>query len=484
LKEIFKQFGPIYYDDTFVKKNGYGFVKFKYRSHAEKAKSTLDGKYLTIPGSNEQTDRPIRVGWGDANTQRNCVHIQFDNSHASQVDLEETDFSQVFSRFGHVVKVSLPRFPDRQLKGYGFIHFEENDDGEKAAARAITTLSNGKINGVTIQCNFGKRQNQRHKRFNKHFGMDQFEEEEDNNMRDQHEHKSVMQNLNLNRNQHQNQYQNQNQNQYQDQNQNQYQNQFQNQNQYQHPSIRRGIGTSNNREEISSQNQSQNQNQTMQFSSNVFSTNGMFPSSPSYSSHSPPLNQFNSLPPGPYLAPPTMYGKTLDALAASSSPSFMPFAKPSQASSVSMVSPPNHNNLAALLSPPNPTQNPSTSDLLLQLSALNQLTNGNNFMFSTNELMQQNPFAATTNFANLVTLLPPTTTFQSSNWAGLQPSMNSVTSLPSVGNNFTNNNTNSSSSINMQKTTNIPQSNLPFNFNMNMNALSFSPPNAPMKDRI
>ncbi|ETO09431.1 hypothetical protein RFI_27944 [Reticulomyxa filosa] len=202
LKTIFKQFGPIYNDDTFVKKNGYGFVKFKHRTHAEKAKAMLDGKFLTIPGTDEQTERPIRIGWGDANTQRNCVHVQFDGSHRHthtdcvrgdhnnknnnnnnkkgvQVDMKENDFREVFQQFGYVVKVSLPRFPDGQLKGYAFVHFEENDKGEESAARSITTLSHGKINGVIIQCNFGKRQNQRHKRFNKGGRSNQFEEDFD-----------------------------------------------------------------------------------------------------------------------------------------------------------------------------------------------------------------------------------------------------------------------------------------------------------------
>ncbi|ETO07427.1 hypothetical protein RFI_29961 [Reticulomyxa filosa] len=113
-----------------------GFVKFKHRTHAEKAKATLDGKFLTIPGTNQQTERPIRIGWGDANTQRNCVHVQFDSTHVrasgAQVDLKESDFNEVFQQFGVVVKVSLPRFPDKKLKGYGFIHFEENDDGYMA----------------------------------------------------------------------------------------------------------------------------------------------------------------------------------------------------------------------------------------------------------------------------------------------------------------------------------------------------------------
>jgi len=164
LKEIFRDFGPIYEEDTFVKRNKYGFVKFKHRAHAEKAKAALDGKHLMIPNG-YKTAKPVRIGWGDANTQRNCVHVQFEQNSASNADLKEEDFKQQFCKYGMVNKVSLPRYSDKRLKGYGFIHFEENDLGEESAARAITELTASQIKGVVIMCNFGKRQNQRHKRF-------------------------------------------------------------------------------------------------------------------------------------------------------------------------------------------------------------------------------------------------------------------------------------------------------------------------------
>jgi len=164
LKEIFRDFGPIYEEDTFVKRNKYGFVKFKHRAHAERAKAALDGKHLMIPNG-YKTLKPVRIGWGDANTQRNCVHVQFEQNSASNADLKEEDFKGQFCKYGVVNKVSLPRYSDKRLKGYGFIHFEENDLGEESAARAITELTASQIKGVVIMCNFGKRQNQRHKRF-------------------------------------------------------------------------------------------------------------------------------------------------------------------------------------------------------------------------------------------------------------------------------------------------------------------------------
>ena len=128
LKEIFKEFGPIYEEDTFVKRNKYGFVKFKHRAHAEHAKASLDGKHLFLPDG-YKTMKPVRIGWGDANTQRNCVHVQFEQNSATNADVKEEDFQGMFEKFGTVNKVSLPRYSDKRLKGYGFIHFEENDEG-------------------------------------------------------------------------------------------------------------------------------------------------------------------------------------------------------------------------------------------------------------------------------------------------------------------------------------------------------------------
>eukprot|EP01084_Bolivina_argentea_P004095 7751_1 len=98
-------------------------------------------------------------------TLHHYIHVQFEPKSALNVDLTEEDFKQEFEKFGNFNKVSLARYSDKQLKGYGFIYFEENDNGEQSAARAVTELATLHIKGVVIMCNFGKRQNQRHKRF-------------------------------------------------------------------------------------------------------------------------------------------------------------------------------------------------------------------------------------------------------------------------------------------------------------------------------
>lgn len=148
LREVFRRFGPIYEEETFVKHRNYGFVRFKHRKHAEIAKREMDDKVL---GS-----RAIRIGWGDANYQRHCVHIQFEPAESEA--LTETEVIAKFEEFGTVVNVNLPR-NQGSLRGFGFIYYDDTDAGEDSAAKAITTLNNSQICGVRIQCNFGKKPN-------------------------------------------------------------------------------------------------------------------------------------------------------------------------------------------------------------------------------------------------------------------------------------------------------------------------------------
>lgn len=156
LREAFRPFGPIVEEETFVKQLNYGFVKFKHRAHAEKAKREMDGKLL---GS-----RPIRLGWGDSNTQKHCVHIQFEGQPTEE--LTEIELKKSFEKFGEVVNVSLPRSRG-ELKGYAFVYYEDNDEGEDSASRAINEFNNNTLAGVKVKCHYGKKQSNT---YNKHPG--------------------------------------------------------------------------------------------------------------------------------------------------------------------------------------------------------------------------------------------------------------------------------------------------------------------------
>ena len=169
LRTAFGQFGPLIDEETFVKANNgkYGFVRFQTRSDAERAKQQMNRKTL---GS-----RAIRIGWGDNQIQKHCVHVQFmphsaapnaaGAAAASVVQLlplqqliNESVVHREFRRFGNIVSVSLPRTTEMRLKGFAFVHFGENEAGEQSAAAAVSTMADGQVNGVPVRVSYGKRQ--------------------------------------------------------------------------------------------------------------------------------------------------------------------------------------------------------------------------------------------------------------------------------------------------------------------------------------
>lgn len=148
LRDAFKVFGPLVEEETFVKQRNYGFVKFRNRSDAERAKREMDGKVLG--------GRPIRIGWGESSAQKHCVHIQFNAEEAE--NLTEAELRKSFEPFGEITLINLPRNQGGPLKGYAFVYYEDSDEGEDSASRAIQEMNNNAVAGVTVRCNFGKKQ--------------------------------------------------------------------------------------------------------------------------------------------------------------------------------------------------------------------------------------------------------------------------------------------------------------------------------------
>lgn len=153
LIKVFEPFGMLVHEETFVKEPSrkYGFVRFVHRGDAEQAKAIMTNKILGT--------RPIRIGWGDSNFEKHCVHIQFDAS-ASAVGtglnvnqlFTEQFFAETFQRFANeagtkIETISLPRHNhNKKLKGFAFIHFTEDEAGEKAALMALQTLTGAGTN--------------------------------------------------------------------------------------------------------------------------------------------------------------------------------------------------------------------------------------------------------------------------------------------------------------------------------------------------
>ena len=156
LRRLFAPFGPVIAEETFVKSapSHYGFVRFQTRADAERAKAHMNRSTV---GS-----RPIRIGWGDNNIQKHCVHVQLTPPPPPAPPLhdliDEAVLVEAFGRFGEVVSVGLPRGGGRRLKGFAFIHYAESEEGEQSAGAAVSTMGSATINGVGVKVSYGKRQ--------------------------------------------------------------------------------------------------------------------------------------------------------------------------------------------------------------------------------------------------------------------------------------------------------------------------------------
>eukprot|EP00296_Roombia_truncata_P007977 JP446437.1.p1 GENE.JP446437.1~~JP446437.1.p1 ORF type:complete len:350 (+),score=37.84 JP446437.1:43-1092(+) len=158
LRNLFRPYGPLYDEETFIKNKNYGFVRFRHRAHAEQAKNELDGRMIGT--------RAVRIGWGDANMLKSSVHLQFDPKLPSASALTQETVKTFFSQYGKVLSVILPLEEGRQdLKGFGFVHFPDCEEGEQSATAAINEINRtGLLLGVPMMCNHGKRQHARGKR--------------------------------------------------------------------------------------------------------------------------------------------------------------------------------------------------------------------------------------------------------------------------------------------------------------------------------
>jgi RNA recognition motif-containing protein len=105
---------------------------------------------------------PCRIVWGETNTLYNCVHVRFEYSELEgeqYVDVTEEEIMTQFSVFGNIVRVTLPRMVDGYMKGYAFVDFSSDEEGQEAAANAINSLHQKTFkSNLKLICHFGKKQ--------------------------------------------------------------------------------------------------------------------------------------------------------------------------------------------------------------------------------------------------------------------------------------------------------------------------------------
>ncbi|KAJ8907128.1 hypothetical protein NDN08_003610 [Rhodosorus marinus] len=144
LRNAFQPFGELHMDGTYVMKHCYGFVRYKHRTDAEKAKDTMDGSTIG--------ERTVLVKWGEADLVRSSVQVQFDEQ--SKRLITKSSLYSTFSKFGKVESVEICMRGDGPNMGVAFVEFEDSDAGYVAAVNAIkkTRL----IAGAQVWCHHGR----------------------------------------------------------------------------------------------------------------------------------------------------------------------------------------------------------------------------------------------------------------------------------------------------------------------------------------
>mmetsp|Transcript_22675 Transcript_22675/g.90845 ORF Transcript_22675/g.90845 Transcript_22675/m.90845 type:complete len:139 (-) Transcript_22675:1140-1556(-) len=98
-------------------KHCYGFVRYKHRTDAEKAKHAMDGSTIG--------KRTVLVKWGEADLVRSSVQVQFDQQ--SKHLITKSSLYSTFSKFGKVESVEICTRGDGLNMGVAFVEFEDSD---------------------------------------------------------------------------------------------------------------------------------------------------------------------------------------------------------------------------------------------------------------------------------------------------------------------------------------------------------------------
>mmetsp|Transcript_22208 Transcript_22208/g.27897 ORF Transcript_22208/g.27897 Transcript_22208/m.27897 type:complete len:558 (+) Transcript_22208:194-1867(+) len=148
--EAFKEYGPVEEENCFVR-GKFGFVKFKYRIHAEQARKEMNGCHYW--------NASLKVEWNNTNNNQNracTVHIKLEGDQ--DISLPEGAMNAIFEDYPEVIGFSNLKEKAWSMDGknykriYGFVYFVKNRDGERAAARAVENLQGSCFDGFKIEC--------------------------------------------------------------------------------------------------------------------------------------------------------------------------------------------------------------------------------------------------------------------------------------------------------------------------------------------
>nr|NP_001088471.1 uncharacterized protein LOC495336 [Xenopus laevis]AAH84798.1 LOC495336 protein [Xenopus laevis] len=143
LRMKFSEIGPVAVahvcrDVTSRKSLGYGYVNFEDPKDAERALEQMN--YEVVMG------RPIRIMWSqrDPSLRKSGLGNIFIKNLAKTI--EQKELYDTFSLFGRILSCKIAMDENGNSKGYGFVHFEN----EECAKRAIQKVNNMSICGKVV----------------------------------------------------------------------------------------------------------------------------------------------------------------------------------------------------------------------------------------------------------------------------------------------------------------------------------------------
>ncbi|KAA8496481.1 Polyadenylate-binding protein 1 [Porphyridium purpureum] len=140
LQAFFSSYGDLIESDTYVVTHKYGFVRFRTRAEAERAKR--NAKHAVLCG------QKVLTKWSEADLLRNVVQVQFNLAQSQFITRD--NLYHVFHKFGRVVRIVLPEPATSAVdtRASAYVHFEESDAGQIAAENAIRRIK--RVAGVQV----------------------------------------------------------------------------------------------------------------------------------------------------------------------------------------------------------------------------------------------------------------------------------------------------------------------------------------------
>jgi len=141
LYELFKQVGAVQSirvcrDSATRQSLGYAYVNFNSTENAERGLDTLN--YTPLKG------KPIRISWSqrDPSLRRSNVGNTFIKNLGK--DIDALALEEIFGKFGNIASCKVQTDSEGNSLGFGFVHFENEEESKNAISQMDGKFLNGK----------------------------------------------------------------------------------------------------------------------------------------------------------------------------------------------------------------------------------------------------------------------------------------------------------------------------------------------------